>query len=831
MKKIFRHKKVLILTGVMVIITFLIACTSILLLYNNAQKDIYNRLTDIVQREKTFTLSLLRDSAITETEIVEHLKSNITLGQYGEVVYAKKINDSIEFFISSKQSNQNQKISKNSSFAAPMQRALNKETGYLKGHDYNGIDVYSAYTYVEKLNWGIVAKIPKSEINKPYMIATVIVFILAFVLISISIFILIRITNPIIDKLQKNEKELNIAKEQAEESEKRVRAYFQIGLLGMAITSVEKRWIDVNDTICEILGYTKEELEQKTWLELTHPDDIDIDSVQFNKALNGEIDGYKLEKRFINKNGKIIYTELAVSCLRNPDKSVKYFFALINDITERKKADEKLKGLSNIIENSLNEIYVFDTETLKFDFVNNAVLQNLGYSIEEIKTLTPIDIKPEYDNQNFLEVIKPLLTEKTKLLRFETIHQRKNGTTYPVEVNLQLSEYEGKKVFAAIILDITQRNQAEQALKESENKYRQLFDFMPIGVSIADNSGQLIENNKKAESLLGLSNEEHNKLTIDAKEWKVIRRDGSQMPVEEFASVRALKENRLIENVEMGIYKGENNTTWINVTAVPRISGNGIIISYIDISEKISQEDKLTQYTQELKKLNADKDRFIVILSHDLRSPFSSILGFLDLLTENISDYNIDEIKEYIKIVDNSAKKTFRLLEDTLLWISANSGKIPYEPQKMNFTAICNEVVENLMLTANIKNITIENFATDEVNVFADKNMLKTVLTNLISNSIKFTSKNGRIEIHMEKNHTNFTIIVSDNGIGIKPEILTKLFDISEKVTTAGTENEKGTGFGLLLCKEFVEKHGGKIWVESEFGKGSTFRFTLPLRS
>ena len=167
----------MILTGVMVIITFLIACTSILLLYNNAQKDIYNRLTDIVLREKSFTLSLLKDNTFTENHIVEHLRNNITLGHYGEIVYAKEIKDSIEFIITSKQSIQNLKIANNIPLATAMQRALNKETGFTKAIDYNGIEVYAAYTFVEKLNWGIVAKIPTSEINKPYYLAIFIVFI------------------------------------------------------------------------------------------------------------------------------------------------------------------------------------------------------------------------------------------------------------------------------------------------------------------------------------------------------------------------------------------------------------------------------------------------------------------------------------------------------------------------------------------------------------------------------------------------------------------------------------------------------------------------------
>lgn len=248
-------------------------------------------------------------------------------------------------------------------------------------------------------------------------------------------------------------------------------------------------------------------------------------------------------------------------------------------------------------------------------------------------------------------------------------------------------------------------------------------------------------------------------------------------------------------------------------------------IAYNKLIEALKEKKKLEA---SLIKLNADKDRFITILTHDLRSPFNSILGFLDLLTENIREYDIDEIEKVIGIINNSAHNTFRLLEDLLLWVRAISVKIPYEPQKLNFEAICNEVIENLKLTANAKNITINHFSASKINVFADKNMLNTILRNLISNSIKFTNKNGRIDIYAKQNQLNITITVSDNGVGIKPDTLNKLFDISEKVTTSGTADEAGTGLGLLLCKEFVEKHGGKIWVTSEIGKGSSFQFTFP---
>jgi signal transduction histidine kinase len=163
------------------------------------------------------------------------------------------------------------------------------------------------------------------------------------------------------------------------------------------------------------------------------------------------------------------------------------------------------------------------------------------------------------------------------------------------------------------------------------------------------------------------------------------------------------------------------------------------------------------------------------------------------------------------------------------MWARSQQGEIPFKPQILSFTDICHDAIEVLKPSANAKNIELNYIASDEITVFADIDMLKTVLRNLVSNAIKFTNSGGRININAEENSGNVIISVSDNGVGITPDILAKLFDISEVITTKGTAKETGTGLGLLLCKEFVEKHGGKIWVESELGKGSEFKFTLPI--
>ncbi|MFH0842184.1 MAG: ATP-binding protein [Bacteroidota bacterium] len=230
-----------------------------------------------------------------------------------------------------------------------------------------------------------------------------------------------------------------------------------------------------------------------------------------------------------------------------------------------------------------------------------------------------------------------------------------------------------------------------------------------------------------------------------------------------------------------------------------------------------------------LRQLNTDKDRFISILGHDLKSPFNNLLGLSELLAEDIRNLNTDEIENLVNKINKTARTTYDLLEDILKWARAQQGKLPFNPHMLKITDICNSVLETLIPAGDAKDIRINYSETKETEVFADPDMLKTVLRNLVSNAIKFTNRGGSIKISAEENSGIVLISVSDNGIGIPPENITKLFDISEVLTTKGTADETGTGLGLLLCKEFVEKHGGKIRVESEVGKGSNFKFTLPI--
>jgi signal transduction histidine kinase len=241
--------------------------------------------------------------------------------------------------------------------------------------------------------------------------------------------------------------------------------------------------------------------------------------------------------------------------------------------------------------------------------------------------------------------------------------------------------------------------------------------------------------------------------------------------------------------------------------------------------EKLASEAQKNQ----LEMLNKDKDLFIQILSHDLRGPFNSLIGFSDLLLKNYKKYEASKIDKHLSTISLITHNTYSLLDDLLTWSKIQSGKFPFTPQMLKFNELCCQIVQNMQESANTKHISINCSAQSDLTLNADLNMFKTILRNLISNAIKFTNENGKIDISIEKEAKNAIISVSDNGKGIDKIDQSKLWDVSHQFSTKGTGGEAGTGLGLILCKSFVEKHNGKIWVESELNKGSKFKFILPL--
>lgn len=377
-----------------------------------------------------------------------------------------------------------------------------------------------------------------------------------------------------------------------------------------------------------------------------------------------------------------------------------------------------------------------------------------------------------------------------------------------------------------------------ERIRENEEKYHMLFELIPSGITIASIRGEILESNRESEKLLGIPREKHSKLSIDSPDWKIIRLDGSPMPVSEFPSTKALNENRVVSNVEMGIVKNDGTVSWLNVSASPfPIRDLGIIIVYTDITRRVEAEMKLQEHdhrmeemVRELNILNDTKDKFFNIIAHDLKNPFGSLLGASEYLYKEIDKHDVKKAQKLSKILYNSSKNAYDILANLLEWSRSQSGVLDFHPTRINLYEVADKNVQLSAAQASEKEIDIELNLDEALECDADPNMLNTILRNLLTNAIKFTAAKGKVSIEAKHTGSETIIAVKDTGTGIPAEDIPKLFRIDVKYANTGTNNEKGTGLGLILSKEFVEYHGGKIWVESRLNEGSAFYFSIPDR-
>ena len=308
-----------------------------------------------------------------------------------------------------------------------------------------------------------------------------------------------------------------------------------------------------------------------------------------------------------------------------------------------------------------------------------------------------------------------------------------------------------------------------------------------------------------------------------------------------FELATLLSENETTKNIPIIFITAKNETEAIvegfKLGAVDYITkpfnpAELIVRVYNHLELKFSK-DIISKQKEELMLLNKSKDKFFSIISHDLRSPFSGFLGLTDLLEQESESFDKDDIRIFSKKMNNAAKDLYSLLENLLEWSRSQMNKISFTPQQVNII----DIIINLgklfeqTLDQKLLNLVVNNHTNQkDVFVFADSYMVNTILRNLISNAIKFSHKGSKIEIEIFDNHTDFiNINVKDYGVGINENNLSNLFKIDNKLVTKGTENEKGTGLGLLLCYDFVLKNNGRINVKSKVGEGTIFEISLPI--
>lgn len=298
------------------------------------------------------------------------------------------------------------------------------------------------------------------------------------------------------------------------------------------------------------------------------------------------------------------------------------------------------------------------------------------------------------------------------------------------------------------------------------------------------------------------------------------------------------EESRIIEDTkfygtvlaEKRIKKKDGSVIFmdVNLNTIDYGRNKVVMTTLRDVSERVKSELKLRQYSEALSDLNSSKDKFFSIIAHDLKSPFSGLLGLSQILCEELDEIGNNELKKYADEINNAAKFIFKLLQNLLEWSRLNTGKFDYAPVTVNLNNKISSIIQLLNLNAVNKKIDLRFQCQEDLKVIADNNMLNSILQNLISNALKFTHEHGLVEVNASLATDKAVICVKDSGIGIPEENLKKIFRVDKNISTLGTAKEKGTGLGLVLCKELVEKNNGSITAESVLGEGTTFTVTLP---
>ena len=370
-----------------------------------------------------------------------------------------------------------------------------------------------------------------------------------------------------------------------------------------------------------------------------------------------------------------------------------------------------------------------------------------------------------------------------------------------------------------------QNEELKLARERSESiahKYTSLYDFAPIGYFTLSSGGKILELNLMGSKMLGkdrtfLKNMFFGRF-IQEKELPAF----NQFLENAFKS----EAKQATDIMVMGI---GNPPIYAQLTAIVEEDQlDHCLLTVMDITDRKKAEAELEEVVSQLNLLNSQKDMFFSIIAHDLKNPFNAIIGYSELMMMEIRKKDYDSAEEFAEIILESSIRAMDLLGNLMQWAKSQTGRIIFDPKRIVLNEVVKDVTDMFDQIAIQKDVTIKNEISNKIKVLADKDMLATIVRNLVSNAVKFTHPGGEILIYTKEDPDKLILAVKDTGVGINQHDLAKLFRIDATFSSMGTKNEKGTGLGLILCKEFVERHGGKIWAETGTGVGSTFFVSFP---
>jgi len=626
-----------------------------------------------------------------------------------------------------------------------------------------------------------------------------------------------------------------------------------------------------NHAFEHLTGYNAEEvIGQKVDMLFSETSKKEL-LAQMNKTLGGE-HWESVEIPILTKKKEIrIVLWNSASIYDNKGKVLISTIAQGQNITERKQTEEKIKNNSNRLlrlseclasfgsdyDSNINKLTALCGELLSARCaLYNRLEDGILYSVGQWQ------VPPGFKSKDFASghICYDMIIDKNKdTLLIKNLSKTSYVDSDPFIRALtlqtylgQVVKYEGKSIGSLCLL--------YQSDYQPNDEDRQLLNIISSAIGNEDTRKQMAIALNKSERILnktemiskigGWEYDVSNKRTTWTKEaYRIygVNRDFDPNDPDQTITFFIDPDQQRMEQAFMNaITRGEpydldlryktrdGNQKWVRMIGSPifedgkitKLAGN-----IMDITERKLIEEELIASQVKLKEINATKDKFFSMIAHDLKTPFNGILGFSNILKEEAKEMDVSTIQEYADMINRAAIQVFRLLDNLLSWARIQRGQMPFNPSTIILKEVTNEVIALFTENAKSKKITLMHHVPDELMITADGDMLKTIVRNLVSNAIKFTTANGKIELNAFEDSTNVEVSVKDSGRGISRENKDKLFKIDSNFTTRGTKDEEGTGLGLILCKEFVEKHGGKIWVESELDKGSVFKFVLPKES
>lgn len=680
----------------------------------------------------------------------------------------------------------------------------------------------------------------------------------------------------IIDGFTEDIDELKSTNLKLRDNEKKYRSLIEQSNDAIFILSPEGYHLEVNDKAIELTGYSREEFLNMGYRNLVAKEHLEDSENKLDKLKQG-IQPKTYEKTFVAKSGEEIPVELTVSPVQDQNNQVKYILSIARDIRERKEAEIERNflsstGLELIHCNTLSEIKEFVVNKIYELLEKNAIITVADFNNQEgtwemsftrglNKNLEKILKIPGFDiNKMKGPIIKDFknLTEgKLTELQFNFDHLTNGAISnslgekivrilslkkmYSISIHQQNIIYSNitiltkkdtkpinKQLIEAFMLQVSlffEKRSAEHALAESEEMFRTLVQNQGEGAAIVNEEEVFEFANPMAEIIFGVGKGE-----LTGKSLKEFIDDHTFELIEQQTQLRK-KGNSSTYDIEIHNHKGEKRALLLTVTPQFTKDGDfeGSFAVFRDISDLKKVEKELKSKENKLIQINATKDKLFSIIGHDLKNPLNSMLGLTRLLKRNLHTSNHEKVLHYLTMIQQAGMSMSTLLENILNWSQTQYDVSNVHTEELSMQHLIEDSLKVVQASAENKNIQIVKHFTPSAIVYADQNMIKTVLRNLLSNAIKFTKPGGKISIETHASDAKVTTKIIDTGVGIPKKNLDALFNVKSTTSTTGTAGEQGTGLGLIICKEFIEQNRGEIWVEKSDKAGTVFCFYLPV--